>query len=515
LFLIYNKKETMFFKKYLNLFDILTLSIGILFLFINALTITWGNLPWLDEVMLIDSPINFVLDGEWYTTSWLSRGSENPISTYPPLYQILLVPWVYAFGVSPLAVRSLNLVLTLVISFLLVRYLKKNNYLTKVWVLISFLLVFWSSYTFSWIYRSGRVDITNLLAVLYFVYSYFRFSILSKGKLHIFFSAFLVAISGFQAIPFLVLFLIWAYIFDNKSKIIKLKILKLSIISWSTALVGLSLFFFMNGGLFSFMVSLVSYSSSFKKLAVILLPYVGDYLQLDVDAWISRAMDDGPGLTLIQKLVEAFIYHKTYLILTIFNLLGAITLQSKMGFEKIKTIWIVFGFSIFVPLFMILAGRFQIYYSWMAFIPSLITSVFIIEKTHTIWVKLFYMAVTASVLVLGLPNHLINANKDQYKNLTVFVNNLEVDWKKEIVLPTYRCYYLVRNKTNQLYFIHNFPIEKIPSDPSLIIIDNDDKHSVEELIDYKNTNVFQDGRFELFKSLENPEINVYKKKSGD
>jgi hypothetical protein len=44
-------------------------SISIFFVLLNIFTLKWDPLPWVDDVSLVDCPVNFVLDGEWKTTA--------------------------------------------------------------------------------------------------------------------------------------------------------------------------------------------------------------------------------------------------------------------------------------------------------------------------------------------------------------------------------------------------------------------------------------------------------------
>ena len=83
--------------------------------------------PWIDEVMFVDTPMRYVRGAGWTTHSWYSIANQEPFMLYPPLYSMILVPWMKAFGTSVFACRSLNVVITLFISWGLIRILQQLN----------------------------------------------------------------------------------------------------------------------------------------------------------------------------------------------------------------------------------------------------------------------------------------------------------------------------------------------------------------------------------------------------
>ena len=84
--------------------------IGVLVAF-NLLTATWFPQPWLDEMAYADPAIRFVLGKGFTSAAWPSQGSDAFWASNCPLHEILLIPWLKAFGINLVAVRALNVVL--------------------------------------------------------------------------------------------------------------------------------------------------------------------------------------------------------------------------------------------------------------------------------------------------------------------------------------------------------------------------------------------------------------------
>ena len=112
------KKMTMRYKEVLLflLFSVLPVCI--------ALSGLSSMTPWIDEVMMLDTSYNMAVHGAWETTAWYRVVGQYPFSTYPPLYQMAATAWIWLFGGSLVAVRSLNLIITFVLGGMCLRLMK-------------------------------------------------------------------------------------------------------------------------------------------------------------------------------------------------------------------------------------------------------------------------------------------------------------------------------------------------------------------------------------------------------
>lgn len=485
------------------------LGIGFIFVLLNFLTITWNTPPWLDEVQFVDSPINFVLDGEWYTTSWQLSGNPKPVSTSVPLYQFILVPWVWLFGVSPLAIRSLNIILVLFMSLLLFKYLDNLGFFRKHWLILLFLIGFWASDSFSWTYRSGRVDILNALTVVLFVFSYIDYLNSKRKSWYLYLFAFFIPLSGIQACPYLVIFLIWIWIFSKVHSSVIKDTIKLLFLSWGLALINLLVFFYYHEGVIGFLASFIMRSSTLKSLSSFILPYIGSMLDVDVSQWTSKLLFDPKGPSFVERILELYFHNKSYFILNLFNLISIFFLLFIRKYRLNKSILLVIGFSILAPLFILLIGRFQSYYSWMAFLPALVGASLIVESYNYLFTKLIYWFSILYIIFTGLPTKLLYADPSAYFELEQYIKGHNIDVDNDVILASYRTYYSVRNITNKVYFIHTYPIEMLPSKPTIAIVSQADGPWGVEVENYLAALKRNGEPVNLIDSLANPRIYYY------
>ena len=125
--------------------------------------------PWIDEVMFIDTPMRYVRGAGWTTHSWYSIASQAPFMLYPPLYSMILVPWMKAFGTSVLACRSLNVVITLFIGWGLIRILQQLNLKMSFIQTLLLIILLWCISDMVFMYSNGRPDLMGALFIVIIV----------------------------------------------------------------------------------------------------------------------------------------------------------------------------------------------------------------------------------------------------------------------------------------------------------------------------------------------------------
>lgn len=108
---------------------------------LNFKTSLWYPLPWCDEIMYTDPSVNFVLGNGFTSTAWSSISSDSFWAGNTPLYQFVLIPWIYCFGIGPMQVRSLN-VINIVISNVLIIIAMRRFGLFKSFYTICFFFPF-------------------------------------------------------------------------------------------------------------------------------------------------------------------------------------------------------------------------------------------------------------------------------------------------------------------------------------------------------------------------------------
>jgi 4-amino-4-deoxy-L-arabinose transferase-like glycosyltransferase len=235
--------------------------ISISFFILNIFTLEWDSLPWVDDISLTDSSVNFVLDGEWRTTAVFGDRNDEVYSLYPPLYQFILIPWIRLFGVSLFAGRSLNILLAFCICLILYRLLRKANVLKNYYSIIFFLLLFWCADMFSWSYRNGRPDIINMLCTAGFLIGYYN----KKSNWLLIFFASLIIISGIQSCMFVASILVCICFLQPDKKRVKTAIYTF-IAGSLIGLVFLNIYFYLQGHLSMFYYRSFLYSNSIKGI---------------------------------------------------------------------------------------------------------------------------------------------------------------------------------------------------------------------------------------------------------
>ena len=140
--------------------------VSLVFILFNLYFIN-TSAPWGDEVMIGDTPVNFLQGKGWVSHAWNTRYGAEPFSNYPPLMQCLQVIWYSLFGISFVSCKMLCFFLTFLVGFSIYKILHylKTEVSMESTILMSFLV--WGSLEFSIIYRNGRPDILcALLCIL-------------------------------------------------------------------------------------------------------------------------------------------------------------------------------------------------------------------------------------------------------------------------------------------------------------------------------------------------------------
>ena len=389
-------------------------------------------MPWIDEIGMVDYPVNFILDGEWRTTAWFGDKNNEVYSVYPPLYQFVLVPWIWLFGVSPAACRSLNVVIAFFISLLIYRFMRRKSIIKNGYTLLLFLLLFWCGSMFSWIYRNGRVDTLNLLCTTAFIAGYCYH--LKKWFLALF--AFLIATSGIQACPYVLGILICIYFFQPDKKRAKTAIFMM-IAGALAGLLFMSLFFYQQGHLLSFYYRSFTFSGSWNNIISLLNPYVEKSISLD--STIKEALNKPAILNttpFLQRVLEAYVANREYLILSVVNIIAyaGLWVKRKIIFNAPETRLLFI--TIIVPLIMAVVGRFAGYYTWMCYIPAVVFAIYVVGKHgKQVCISGVYGLATGIILILGLPKTLITSDKEAYSKVTAFIKKQNFSDADKIVSP--------------------------------------------------------------------------------
>ena len=132
-----------------------------LFLLLNLATASRYPAVWVDEVQFSDPAVRLAGGAGFTSTAWFAQRSDEFFAGNVPLYSLLLSGWVRAFGVSPVAVRSLNYALAALLCLLLCRLALSRGWLSQDRsTLLAALILAGHSVMFS--FRMGRYDVLSM-----------------------------------------------------------------------------------------------------------------------------------------------------------------------------------------------------------------------------------------------------------------------------------------------------------------------------------------------------------------
>ncbi len=141
------------------------------FLIFNLLTATRYPFVWIDEVMYSDPAFNLLLGHGFTSTAWYAQAADAFWAGNVPMPALLLSAWLKVFGLSIVAVRSLNYLYIVGACVLLWRFSARRNLVATARHRLLLIALILSGYSLIFSYRSGRPDCIGLLVVSAMLYS--------------------------------------------------------------------------------------------------------------------------------------------------------------------------------------------------------------------------------------------------------------------------------------------------------------------------------------------------------
>jgi hypothetical protein len=129
----------------------------------DLFTIRQFPVPWNDEVMFADPAASLLLHGHWASTAWYGRGDLTYWTGNVPAYSFLLVPWLWLWGISAPAVRSLNCVLIAITMVCTWFSVKRLNLVPSPKIRLAALAALSMCYPVAYCVRCGRPDVLGML----------------------------------------------------------------------------------------------------------------------------------------------------------------------------------------------------------------------------------------------------------------------------------------------------------------------------------------------------------------
>lgn len=309
---------------------------------VNLATATRSPTVWIDEVSYADPAVNLVMGKGFTSSAWYAQSKTETWAGNTPLYPLMLSGWLSVFGFDILQVRSMNYLLILVAVVCVWYGLRVSKLVaspaTRLWM-VALLLC---GYNISFVYRGARPDsaLMLLFAVVFLACCLpnrrIGYSLLALA-------AFLIPVAGFSGLPFLAFAgLLWLLITRMKGW----KDVAIAGVSSAAGLAALLITYQQLGLLEAFFASTggqSSLSQAKSGLAALLVwwAYMLNDFKVDGSLWAL-----------------------------LFGVTGVLLLSWRSsGIGAVKRPLLILIFSFITPIFLIITGKFIIYYGWILFVP--------------------------------------------------------------------------------------------------------------------------------------------------
>ena len=432
--------------------------LSLAFIILNVITL--GNLaPWVDEVMMLDTSYNMAVHGSWETTAWYRVAGQHPFSTYPPLYQLLAAAWIWLFGSSLVVVRSMNLLVTFMLGGTCLRLMTRCGQGATPVTTALFTLLLWGTGEMAWMYRNGRPDM--LCALLFVCTVLAAASCLSaqspSARRAVVVASALLFCSGVQAAVCLCAVWLFFFIAQKGRRKEYVRLFRLLAAGMLLGMLLVALFMLAHGRLTAFVCSIIQYSATLSAISLAVLPWAGEVTGVDTTSYARKLLELTPQSSLCEWLASAAAY-RSFLVLSVL----ALAAYASCFRSRLKALTGDWGFlmllcALCVPLVMTLAGRYPVYYRWMAFLPLLFAVTSIAARCR-FWRAVFSVAAVL-LTVFGIRSMMPDGQWDS-ENLRAFVQRQHFKPSDAVVCP-FSAFYEMKPVCNTCYFAGIFPTELI------------------------------------------------------
>lgn len=295
--------------------------------FITLAVLDSTTFMWYDELAMCDGVFMKALHGLSWSGVWAC--------SYNPLYPLSLVAWVKLFGASHFVVCSFSVILayfaTVVISSVAHRRRWWNDSLSD----CAFVFLFWGGWFFSWMITNARVDVMVLLLTVLFLDS---LSSLDSGKnsfLRVFIIAALLFLAAPYILPLMFFFGLFLLVLGRIDRVMLVKRGLVATAGFGAGFIITALYYLVQRDIIRLLGSYLYFNSITGYAFVPFWERVANGYLFDISA--------------VVLLLLSFV-------------LGALS----------KAIRPYAVFAALIPLLMVIGGRYEPYYAWVFYVPSVV-----------------------------------------------------------------------------------------------------------------------------------------------
>jgi len=353
------------------------LAVAAVFLAVNLVTASRYPSAWVDEVQFTDPAANLALGHGFTSSVWIVQDSTAFWAGNAPLYSTVLSGWLRLFGFSPLAVRSFNYFLTVLLAILFWEFLERRLHVRQTrWKLMAVALIL-CGHCIMFSFRMGRYDVMGMvIAVLAALAWSPSPSIYRAGALVLLGAA--MPIAGLQLIPGALLFVMVITLFRRQEALRPGLALLGGLVAG-----GLTLFLlFWSHGVWQ------AFRASTSAVGVIGQSIVSKIAQLPR---IYTA--DKSGLLLLAAAALLLIAGRRHL----------------MKWQSSPLVFSV-AFALLVPAALQCAAKYPLYYNWMVYLPLIAALAAYCDSEWdgvTRSLRIAVVALVAVACLAGLPVRLV------------------------------------------------------------------------------------------------------------
>ncbi len=397
---------------------------------------SWLSLDWfpvsVDEPGYTDPAASYVLGQGFTSGAWYAQGYEGFWAGNVPLHQLLLIPWIHCFGFSLVAVRSINILYTVLGSLCLWSGLKRSGALNRSTSRLAVLLLLLGSHAGGIWINLGRPD-----AICFFLASFIFFLFTVRGTPLRYLGLIIAAFASLWASIALALVIGLTgmiLLVAKKGKYLK-EVASLAA-GGVLGVVALAALYQSQHVLTDFINSLAPHSHLIPKPAHIVAPTV----------------------TALKHRLGAY---TDYTFLALIGATAATWLACGMGKRNLP--WIMLGLIslVVLPAMLFVSGVFPIYYAWYAFVPTLV-SLFALRESSERNLMLPRLAATialACILLLGHPRVWFMGFLYRHDQSNEKIDNWLADvlHKNDVAFIEQQGWYKAKVTANQIYQGHRAP----------------------------------------------------------